>query len=305
MRTVEPWHQTAWDWRAAIQFICGGTGSGLIAFTALAAWSDPAWLWRSGFVGMGFIALGLLSVFIKLGRRWRAFLAVMNPFTSWLSREALLAPVLLLFTFLAIVFADLLLAALAGVAGLAFLYSQARMLKEARGIPAWRDDRMLWLVFFTGLAEGASVFVVATALFGSPGAWLYGVFLVLLAIRYGAWTIYHRHFSTPGNAPVGTVEVLAGMRAPVAFGHALSLVLALMLVLPGLNWLWALAAGLAGLFTGWYLKFMLVTRAAYNQGFALVRTPARTPGYSGPGVKPGWSPPYPGGGAGGDREKHA
>jgi phenylacetyl-CoA:acceptor oxidoreductase subunit 2 len=289
MRTVEPWHQTPWDWRAAIQFICGGTGSGLIAFTAFAAWLDPVWLWRTGLVGMGFICLGLLSVFIKLGRRWRAFFVVMNPFTSWLTREALLAPVLLGLEFFAIVLTSQMLAVLAGIVGLGFLYSQAQMLKEARGIPAWRNERMLWLIFATGLTEGASLMVVATAFFGSPGGWLSGAFMVLLAIRYGAWNTYRRHLSAPGTAPLRTVEVLDSMNRTVVTGHLLPLTLLLALLLPALGGPVALVAGLAGLFTGWYLKFMLVTRAAYNQGFALPRTPARTPGYSGPGVKPGWS----------------
>jgi phenylacetyl-CoA:acceptor oxidoreductase subunit 2 len=34
-------------------------------------------------------------------------------------------------------------------------------------------------------------------------------------------------------------------------------------------------AGLLALATGWYLKFVLVTRAAYNQGFALPQLPTR------------------------------
>ncbi|MFY9315766.1 MAG: hypothetical protein WAO95_09425, partial [Burkholderiales bacterium] len=34
-------------------------------------------------------------------------------------------------------------------------------------------------------------------------------------------------------------------------------------------------AGLAALLAGWWFKFVLVTRAAYNQGFALPRLPVR------------------------------
>jgi phenylacetyl-CoA:acceptor oxidoreductase subunit 2 len=37
------------------------------------------------------------------------------------------------------------------------------------------------------------------------------------------------------------------------------------------------------------LKFVLVTRAGYNQGFALEHTPVRGSGAAGPGVKPGWA----------------
>ena len=291
-RTVEPWHQSPWDWRAAIQFICGGTGSGLIAFTALAALSDPAWLWRTGLAGAGIVCLGLLSVFIKLGRRWRAFLVIMNPFTSWLTREALLAPVLIGLMLLAVLLADRIVAAAAGLAGLGFLYAQARMLKEARGIPAWRNDWMLRLVIATGLAEGLSLLALAAAYFGSPGPWLAWSLAGIILLRLMVWLIYRYTLTRSGAAPIRTGEVLQAMQWPLVLaGHVLPLTLLLLSrFFPDPRWLLALA-GCAACLSGWYLKFMLVTRAAYTQGFGLVRTPARTPGYSGPGVKPGWTSP--------------
>jgi phenylacetyl-CoA:acceptor oxidoreductase subunit 2 len=48
-------------------------------------------------------------------------------------------------------------------------------------------------------------------------------------------------------------------------------------------------AGLCITAAGVAFKFILVTRAAFNQGFALVHTPVRGSGYAGPAVKPGWS----------------
>jgi len=33
---VEPWHQPSWDWKAAGNFMCGGTGIGLYTFAAIA-----------------------------------------------------------------------------------------------------------------------------------------------------------------------------------------------------------------------------------------------------------------------------
>jgi phenylacetyl-CoA:acceptor oxidoreductase subunit 2 len=39
------------------------------------------------------------------------------------------------------------------------------------------------------------------------------------------------------------------------------------------------------------LKFVLITRAGYNQGFALKHTPVRGVGIAGPPVKPGWIMP--------------
>jgi hypothetical protein len=37
------------------------------------------------------------------------------------------------------------------------------------------------------------------------------------------------------------------------------------------------------------LKFVLVTHAGWNQGFALTHTPSRGSGTARPAVKPGWS----------------
>ena len=47
-------------------------------------------------------------------------------------------------------------------------------------------------------------------------------------------------------------------------------------------------AGLLAVLTGWALKFTIVVRAAFNQGFALPRLPDRGSGPSGLAVKPGW-----------------
>jgi phenylacetyl-CoA:acceptor oxidoreductase subunit 2 len=48
-------------------------------------------------------------------------------------------------------------------------------------------------------------------------------------------------------------------------------------------------AGVCIAAAGAFLKFILVTRAGFNQGFALVHTPVRGAGIAGPAVKPGWS----------------
>jgi phenylacetyl-CoA:acceptor oxidoreductase subunit 2 len=50
-------------------------------------------------------------------------------------------------------------------------------------------------------------------------------------------------------------------------------------------------AGLVVAAAGGALKFVLVTRAGYNQGFALAHTPVRGSGSAGPAIKPGWSAP--------------
>ena len=136
-----PWQQTSWDWRAAGNFICGGAGTGLLVAVALfgagaaASLRSPDWL---VFTGLARIGLGLMCVWLEIGRPLRALNVFINPRTSWMSREAWVSVALFpagLAALLGLSGAIWLTAALA----LAFLYCQSRMLPAARGIPAWRS----------------------------------------------------------------------------------------------------------------------------------------------------------------------
>lgn len=288
---VEPQHQTLWDWRAAVQFSCGGAGTGLLFFTALAALSEPAWLLRAGVPAMILIAIGLFSVWIKLGRRWRAVLVVLNPHTSWMSREALLSLPLALFGIAAILLVNPYLALVAAFCGLAFLYAQARILRAATGIPAWRERLIVPLIVLTGLSEGAALLLALTVFFATAVAWLPLVVLLLVAARLWAWHTYRSKLSRPAAAPLAAVAALELVNPALVFaGHVLPLLaLLLAFLVPQAGAVAHVVAGAAVLFGGWYLKFTLMTRAAYTQGYAISHAPARTPGYSGPGARPGWS----------------
>jgi phenylacetyl-CoA:acceptor oxidoreductase 26-kDa subunit len=288
---VEPGLQTLWDWRAAVQFSCGGAGTGLLFFTALAALAEPAWLLVGGLPAMALIGAGLISVWLKLGQRWRAALVVLNPRHSWMSREALLSLPLGVFGLAAILLANPYLALLAGLSGLAFLYAQAQILKAAAGIPAWREPRIVPLIVVTGLSEGAALLLAAGVFFATAVAWLPLLLLLLVALRLWIWQAYQYRLARPGAAPRATVEALAQAQPALLFaGHVLPLLaLPLAFLAPPLAVVAHLVAAAAVLGGGWYLKFILITRAAYTQGYAIARAPARTPGYSGPGARPGWS----------------
>lgn len=279
-----------WDWRAAIQFIGGGTGTGLLVFAAAAAQGGATWALETLWPALAFVASGLLAVFLELGRRRRAAFVVRNPASSWMTREALLAPPLLGAGLLAAVLRSPALALVAAAIGVGFLYAQARIPREATGIPIWRESLIVPLLISTGLAEGAGAFLMATLVFGEVGSWAPASLLLLIVGRAALWTAYRRRVSRPGAAPVRSVEALAQCdRLLAPAGHALPALAALgALLFPRGVALLGFVAGLSALLGGWYLKLGLITRAAYNQGFALPRTPARAPGHAGPGTKPGW-----------------
>ena len=290
MRGVKPWHQTPWDWRAAIQFICGGAGVGLLLLTALAALVNDEWLRTGGGVALVFLSIGLFSVWIKLGRRWRFLLVFRNPWTSWMSREALFSLPMMGLAFMGVLFAWPLVTLLAALFGVGYLYSQAQILKTSRAIPAWREPLIVPLFIVTGLVEGTAVYILLLAIFGVGELWVTAVFFLLLIARFGLWWAYQRQLTTPGQAPEQTVaELAAANRLVTPLGHIVPLVLLIVaFFMPSGGIILGTIAALGALLGGWYFKFIIIARAAYNQGFAIERTPARTPGYSGAGVKPGW-----------------
>ena len=76
--------QKHWDIRAALNFMLGGSGAGLMIWIALAqAPSTPAIL-----LALGLVGTGLGAVWLEIGRELRALHVFFNPRTSWMSRES-------------------------------------------------------------------------------------------------------------------------------------------------------------------------------------------------------------------------
>jgi phenylacetyl-CoA:acceptor oxidoreductase subunit 2 len=197
-------------------------------------------------LSLALIAVGLGAVWLEIGRKLRALHVLFNPFTSWMTREAFVA-VLLFPLGLGSIFVP---AALPGaaIAALAFLYCQARILRAAKGIPAWRAPEVVPLVVATGLAEGAGL-----ALLFSQQSVLIGLFLLAVAFREVAF----RRYRAAALELRGTLLILLLVAAGLYATEAL------------------LAAGIVAVASGWWLKFSLVTRAATAQGFTLPRVPVR------------------------------
>jgi len=250
------WLQRHWDARAAANFIFGGTGSGLLVVGTLFSLQGDLFVE----VSLAFVALGLAAVWLEIGRKLRAIHVFFNPFTSWMTRESFAAALLfaLGLSFLLLKQNDLLYGA--AIAAAAFLGCQARILCAAKGIPAWRAPQVVPLVVCTGLAEGAGA-----ALFFSTGTGMLLVFSAAVAARVLAWVAYRNAVRNATLERAGATLVWLGSTAPL-------LLLVLFARAPG--WAGPLA-GLAALAGGWWLKYVLVTRASVNQGFSLPHLPVR------------------------------
>lgn len=247
------WVQQHWDARAALNFMLGGAGGGLMVAAAM-AYPDGR---TAVALSLALVAAGLGAVWLEIGKKLRAVNVFFNPFTSWMTRESFVA--LVLFALGAAALWRSAILPLAALAALAFVYCQGRILRAARGIPAWRAPQATLLIVATALAEGAGLALLFTT---APLA--VGWFGLALILRAFAWTRYRAAVANPVLDAPGKALVQLGTIA------------ALVLALAG-GWVPGLAplAGLLALATGAWLKFALVTRASHNQGYALPRLPVR------------------------------
>jgi phenylacetyl-CoA:acceptor oxidoreductase subunit 2 len=272
----KPWHQTQWDWRAAGNFMCGGAGSGLIVFAAVSG-VRGAELMVLTLAGLALIGLGLLCVWLEIGRPLRAINVFFNPRTSWMSREAISATLLFPVGLAALLIAPEFIW-LAAALALAFVYCQSRMVHASRGIPAWREPLTVPLMVVTGLTEGGGLFWFAAAWHGAGNLPLMLLFGALLLARGLIWRMWRRRLDgsaapralAPIDAAGRTLQI-AGTWLPLA---AVVIAASALLGAPATTALMSTAGLLAALAGAWF-KFTLITRGGFNQGFALTHLPIR------------------------------
>ena len=308
--------QPFWDWRAAMNWMFGGVGSGFVFAAWLASFAVPAeaaaeyalWLSAAQFAGAGLMAIGLFFVFLKIGRKLRFWRAVSRPQTSWMTRELYVVAVFGIAVLLGIATQHPVAQTVSALAALCFLACQAMILYRARGIPAWRHRLMPWMIVATGLLEGFALLMpafavsigllVAFQLLVPLEIFVYSalalktmqtagvVVIVLAAANLILWTAYLRSATAGGIGPLAR-SVLARVYRRVAI---LGTALPILLYLSGLFALgmgqtgtriaigvW-LAGSILAIFGGVYWKFMIVARAGYQQGFAMPKQPHRGSG---------------------------
>ncbi len=291
MDRIAPWLQTNWDHRAAGNFIGGGTGGGLIIFAAASELTGGNPQPLAYVLAALFIAAGLSLVWLEIGRPWRFLHVFFNPHTSWMTREALVAPLLLAALAAALWYGGAALAAVSALLALTFVYCQARMLRGSRGIPAWREKMIVPLIVTTGLAEGAGAWLALAIVVGaSPSRFMLILALLALFARWIAWGAYRRHLTWHG-APAAARKALQAINLQLLVLGTIAPVVLLAAALGFADHagLIALPTGLLGLAEGWLIKDTIVTRAAFNQGFAVPHMPRLGPANGDSGIRQEWS----------------
>ena len=290
--SLGPVLQTKWDIRAVGNWVGGGTGTGIIIAATVLTLSGIN-SYNFSLVGIVLVAAGLFSVALEIGRPLRSLNVFRNPFTSWMSREAWVALLVLPLGAAAFWYRSQVLLLLAAAAAGMYLYCQARILRASRGVPAWRVPQIMPLIISTGLIEGAGLILITGVIFKGLASHtvlpaLLVMVLVLLGLRALSWRAYFA--ALRDNAPEGTVAALQRANLPLLLlGDLLPMLLLLLALLSG-NYVAILVVNACALMTaaGWSLKFIIVTRAGFFQGYAMLHTPARGAGSPGPGTKPGW-----------------
>jgi len=283
MSALSPAPERHRHWRAAGSLICGGSGAGLMLFAALrgaAGWPVAP------LVAMGLAALGLMLVWLEIGRPLRIRDLFIGPRRSWMAREAYAVSAFFVLGLAGTISAAWWLIALAALSGLVFLYAQARILTAARGIPAWHQPRLVAVVLATGITEGGGLMLAHSGLEAETPGWLLALFLVLVLLRAGAFAAYRRRLAAAG-APRDSLDVIASSDRELLFAGLFLPALAALLALaaPTVSGMLLLFAGLAAAAAGWQLKYELVVRAGHVQDIVIEGAHGRGPG--GTGARPG------------------
>jgi phenylacetyl-CoA:acceptor oxidoreductase subunit 2 len=265
------------DWRAVGNFLGGGTGGGLAVTAAALQLATGHAQWLADLLAILLIVAGLATIRQEIGGPERMRNLLKQSKISWATREALLGVALLVAVLAAIVFGGNLTAWFVMVLGGAFLYAQARILQGTEAVPAWRDPRIVALTITTGLAEGAGLLAVLTALTFSVDMLAAARFaFVLVVLRWPVWTVYRDRLSAQ-LLPPGMLKALKDIDQP--FGLGASAAPALLLVIGFVATWFAIpllaAGGLLAFAGGWALKVTLLTRAPFNQGVTPPGQPAR------------------------------
>jgi len=271
--------------RAAMNFIMGGIGSGTVVMTYLISFITPinnAELTRINLISGVIIAIGLFFVWLKIGRKLRAPLAILRPQTSWMSREIYAVGLIFLSIGLEFIYHSPILNATAAVGAAAFLYCQGRILHSGKGIPSWRVSQMPSMLIATGLLEGIGLFTLLSFNWSaeiSTSSPIPPLAILLILLNSFLWRRYLRNLKAWGIGPIDR-NILSRITPKLyVTGHILPLILFTIIFL-NLSSLSVLAqiAGFLAIMGGVLWKAIVITQACHMQNFALGKMPQRGSG---------------------------
>ena len=228
------------------------------------------------------MALGLLFVFLKIGRKSRFLYVLFRPQSSWMTREtwavALFYPALIL----DLCWPQSWLHGLVGISALVFLVCQDRILYAAKGIPSWRAPLIPWLIVTSGLLEGLGLYLLIHVTINDPVTFVKALPItgMLLVMTTGClWIGYCMTAKQQGIPPLARQVINRISPTVVIPGYVIPLVGFAMLnnsEHPGV--IISVVTGAGAVLGGIIWKYTLITRAGYQQGYSLPKLPQRGSG---------------------------
>lgn len=182
-----------------------GAGYGLLALLCLVGLSHGeastlVFGLTSMVIALGLITIGLLASTFHLGHPERAWRALSQWRSSWLSREGVLAVLTYVPAVLfGVVWSGLYpapewikpLAVVTGVLALLTVMSTGKIYATLKTIRAWHNPWTVWVYLTFALATGATILAALTSVFGNFPAFLVwfasGWLLVALVVKLGYW----------------------------------------------------------------------------------------------------------------------
>jgi DMSO reductase anchor subunit len=203
--------------------VASGAGYGLLSVAISAAIlgllpDDPLFAFFVMGVGVGLVSAGLVSSTFHLGHPERAWRALSQWRTSWLSREGLAALVTFVplaifgigWVFLGATQGPWAFAGFLAVAGaIVSVGCTAMIYASLKPIRAWRTPWTVATYYLLALASGSVLLAVLLYVFSAPARWADGLALAALAAAWTAKLLYWRDIDT---APAGsTPESATGL----------------------------------------------------------------------------------------------
>ncbi|MEE2745547.1 MAG: 4Fe-4S dicluster domain-containing protein [Pseudomonadota bacterium] len=277
--------QPFWDMRAAMNFILGGFGAGLIAIsylTYISSGLEENILPTLYIIGAVIIVIGLFFVWLKIGRKFRALYVLLRPQTSWMSREVYAVGFLFAFCALDYFYLSTIAHLLVALAALVFLFCQAKILSSSMGIPAWRSPLIPWMLLFSGLYEGIGLLNLCLAIiFIDIDAIniLVAYSLVLNAVNLYLWIRYIIDSDKAGISPLAQTILSKASVWVHLFAHFIPATFSIVLLIyPVFKTELLIGTGLAILVGSVIWKSVIIIRASHHQDFALEKYPKRGSG---------------------------
>ncbi|MEP3278424.1 MAG: DmsC/YnfH family molybdoenzyme membrane anchor subunit [Stappiaceae bacterium] len=199
-----------------------GAGFGLLGllFLGIGPFACPAFLWVSAILGFGMAIGGLLASTFHLGHPERAWRALTQWRSSWLSREGVLAVLTLAAGGIYAIFllfggvAVSQLGTIAALLSIATVYSTAMIYAQMKTVPHWNSALTPAMFLASALSTGLLALTFVASFAGPVPAAMVVISIVLVILAWGLNLAMWRRNAETGLSGVGSSpETATGLGA--------------------------------------------------------------------------------------------